>query len=218
MTPQINALPGSSALQGNASNIQLRTTPTGIQDAALIGLQDLFTRVAPTSGGNPIVINSAQLHLFSRGGFNGDTGSTVSVFRVTSDWLINAAGTNENDVSGNFRENSSASRWAGGTTLPFSTLDYAGGVPVSRIWSPGSDVRNSFDVTGLVSTIYATGSNEGFAVLTSSTSQLGFRTSEQANATTPVLEIDFDYVPVPEPAGLAILGLGSLAILGRRRG
>jgi hypothetical protein len=67
--------------------------------------------------------------------------------------------------------------------------------------------------------MYSTGKNYGFALTTNSLTLISIRSSEQGvtSALTPVLEVTYHYVTVPEPTALGLLGLATMGLLTRRR-
>lgn len=225
---------------GNNGSMAIRTTSTGIVSWGLLAIKDMFTHVPTTSGGGSIQINSATLHLASNGS-NQPSGYTINIRRVTTDWLANAAGTNEAKASGNQRNGTNATGaanvsggvgWLSGSGslagqfggLDYSTTNAVVGAPFANS-TYGAYI--GIDVTGIVSDMYALNSNYGFVISTSQTNGNNFvniRASEgelvtsppePANATfRPVLEINYTYVP--EPASLGLLALGALLIAARR--
>lgn len=206
---------GNTTNSGSGSNLSLRTTSGGIVDLGLYAVKGMFTLLPKTSGLQEISVSSAKLHLYANGSFPGDANSTVRVYRVTTDWLTGAAGTNEAQVNGKYRINSSSTTWSNANG--FGTGDYDTSTFASKIWSGGSNALNSFDVTALVQAMYSTNTNYGFVVDTTSLSTLSVRASEQDAFITPVLEIQYTYVDVPEPAAAGAVAVAMVGLLARRR-
>ena len=202
----------------DTGNLNIRTP--GTVEQVLIGIKDLFTLVPATSGSDQIVITSATLHLFANGASPGAANSTVTVRRVTSDWLVSAAGTNESDVSGRYREISTTTNWSAGAG-GFGTGDYTDTNAASIAWTGTSNFVNSIDVTDLIEDMYTAGENFGFRINTNSTTTLSIRSSDHFQTATvsyqPVLQITYDYAPIPEPATFGVVGGAALLALRRRR-
>ena len=155
--------------------------------ASLIAVKDLFTELPLTSGGANIQINSATLHLFR---YQGTSSTTMSVYRVTTDWLPDSAGNNENDVSGEHAEKSESTDWASGD---FSSSDYDTSEVSTGAWGNNYNEELTYDVTGIVADIYDAETNYGL-VLKSSDLIYG-RASEYGTAGyRPSLEIAYEYV------------------------
>jgi len=170
-------------------------------------------------------INSATLSMtFAAGSqFGNGTSQTWVVKNPTAQWI-------EGQVSYYFAQNTgSGVKWnssddpygAGGTGITMANqptvIDTASSTQgVTNL--PGTSL--SFNVTSLVSGWYDnTLQNRGVAILNTAGANNGnIYWAGKANATDtwrPTLVID--YTAVPEPAGLAVLGLGAAAMLRRRR-
>ncbi len=214
-TTSVTSGVGSATNAGTSSSLQMRTTSAGVVDRSLIALKNLFTLVPATSGGDSIQINSATLHLFANSTFGGDANSTVNVYRVTTNWVTAAAGGNETEVSGKYTKNSTLSPWATGVSGGLTASDFTTTNGASITWTASSNFDNAFNVTGIVTDIYSTGNNYGFVTTTTSTNPLQARSSEQTETITPVLVIDYSYVP--EPTTLGFLGLAVMGLTRRRR-
>ncbi|RPI60917.1 MAG: DNRLRE domain-containing protein, partial [Planctomycetaceae bacterium] len=156
----------------------------------LLAVKDLFTLLPQTSGGAAINVTSAKLHVF---GYVGTTGDTISIDRMTSNWLTGNAGSNEGDTSFLHRDKSADLHWAGGD---FSSSDYTTTNEATGSWNGSYQVEIVFDITGLVQDMYSTSTNYGFAIRTSNTSvQDSFYSSESSTplAIRPSLEITYNY-------------------------
>ncbi len=205
---------GGTVNNGAASNLTIRTTPT-LLDVALIGVKNLFSLLPKTVGTDQIVITSATLHVYANSSFPGDASSTVFAYRTTSDWLGAAAGANEGNVSGRYRIVSSTTNWQVGNS--FSTADYTTAESGSVLWTGTSNALNSISVTSIVAKMYELEQNYGFALVTNSVGSLSFRSSEQTTTITPVLEINYEYQPIPEPASTALVSMSVAVLLMRSR-
>lgn len=205
---------GGTTNSGAGSNLTIRTTSAGITDRALYATKNLFTLVPKMSGGDTISVTSAKLHVYANASFPGDSGATVTASRVTSNWLLSAAGASEADVTGRRRQVSTSTDWASGTGFGSSDFVTTGASTIS--WNAATNALNTFDITAIVQAMYATDTNYGVVLSTNSTSTISIRASEQASAINPVFEITYEYVPIPEPVAASLLGLGAM-FLGRRR-
>ncbi|RPI61476.1 MAG: hypothetical protein EHM48_05585, partial [Planctomycetaceae bacterium] len=153
----------------------------------LLGVNDLFSLLPKNSGGQLITVSQAKLHLFRYN--TGTSGNTISVFRATSDWMTDAAGVSENDVTFQHRDKSTDLHWAGGN---FSSSDYdsANGVSTSFVSSYNEEVI--IDITSLMQSMYQNEVNNGFVIYASASSN--FRTSESGITLRPVLEVTYTYI------------------------
>jgi len=182
---------------GNVGNIAVSTVNFG-----LYAIKDLFSELPGQTDGNDIQIIDAALHLYRYN--QGTSSDTVYVYRATTDWLFDAAGDNENDVSFLHAEVSSQTEWAGGA---WSTSDYDAIGEVSRSWVDGYGEECEIDVTTLVADIYSVACNYGFAIKGSTT--LSMRTSEHETTDNhPSLEITYSY-GLPTPTYILTLNSGS---------
>lgn len=207
---------GSATNNAGQSNYTLRSS--GVVDRAIVAQKNLFTLLPKTSGGDTIEITSAVLHLYANSGFGGVAGSSVSVNRMTTNWLPQAAGSNEGAATGALAKNTATTvPWAAG---PFSTADYDTTVTSSLVWNATTTNRlNSITITPIIQAIYNAEQNYGFVLSTNSTGIIQIRTSEFVNTPpiSPVLEINYNYVAaVPEPATASLAMLSGLCLLARR--
>jgi len=159
--------------------------PTAVR-VSLIAVKDMFTELPATTSGKDIVIASATLYLYR---YQGSSSTTVYVNRVTTDWLPDAAGSNENDVSGEHAEKSESTDWASGD---FSTSDYDTSETDSGSWSSDYNGEVTIDVTDVIADIYDAGNNYGVVITTDGPSIYG-RASEYTQAYRPSLEITYYY-------------------------
>jgi len=178
--------PSDDTTRGNDSYNGLQMDNNQV---SLIAVKDMFTELPTTSGGADIQINSATLHLFR---YQGNSGITIRAFRVTTDWLPDDAGSNENDVTAEHSEKSSDTHWAGGGD--WSSNDYDGSVICTGSWVDDYNEECELDVTDLIADIYDAGVNYGIGLdNATSTSAVG-RASEYTQAYRPSLEITYEYV------------------------
>lgn len=201
---------------GNDGNIMINTYHRTYRGVGLMGIKDLFTLLPPTDDtANPIQINNATLTLTRYN--QGSSGLVLNIFRITTDWMPNAAGENENNVSGRYAINATETSWAGepGHFTDFD-LDITQVAKANYVDSG----TVSIDITNIIQAIYDAGVNYGFAIVLEKKDGQGgvfanFRGSEHGTiANRPRLAIDYDYVP--EPASVGLLALGGV-MLGRRR-
>jgi len=169
--------------------------------ANFLVVKDLFDELPPDNGVEDIQIHSATLVLYRYS--SGGIGSQMDIYRLTTDWLFDGAGLNEDDVSGLHAEVSSATDWSAGA---FSAADYdqAGGV-VGTLSDDSYNGANPFDITPLVQQIYATGQNYGIVMfLKPGSSTMVFRASEANLSIRPVLQITYTYGDPPAVYDLTV--------------
>lgn len=187
---------------------------------------DLST-LAGLSGGT---INLAQLRLYHIGGNGGGSGGQALGQLLSHDWI---EGTKDNTYPGaaggasfthpagvNTTANRNAANgtatpwasWGAGSDSNFSPAN-DGGNNAASAWGGGGSNYTVWDVTGIVAS-WADGSlpNYGFE---QAGNNFTWQMSESGSQFQPVLFID--YTPVPEPATMALLVLGSLTMLRRRQ-
>jgi len=170
---------------GNEGNVYVTSREIG-----LLAIKDLFTELPATSGGCDIQINSATLYLTRYN--SGSSSDYMRVYRCTTDWLPDPAGSNEDDVSFDHAEKSESTTWASGD---FSSSDYDDSVCDTSSWVDSYNEVAEIDVTNVLQEIYDAETNYGFVLLPSSGASLNFRSSEQGTASRrPSLEITYEYV------------------------
>lgn len=186
-------------IEGGGVDAAMQTRNTGtINDVELVGIKNMMNSnmVPPTdASGNPIVISQAILHLW---GYTGSGANPIHIFRATSNWLGNAAGSNQTNVTWNHAGVSPSQNWVSAPPTGFSSADYTttDGVAFSFNTAPGQE--NDIDVTGIVKDMYATnggaGQNDGFVISSDTSSLSNMCTSEHWTvADRPCLEIQFSY-------------------------
>ena len=179
---------------GDSDRILARSWGTAAHERALISVTNLFSELPRVSREGILQIRSARLHLFSDVANAGR--STIQIHRVTSDWGGGSAG-DENTVSQAYRDLTTARRWAGGD---FGDSDYDTNL-VQATWRGGEGDENVFDVTSLVQSMYATGENDGFAIV-GDFDRAAIASSENPHvARRPSLEIEYEYASDASPAG-----------------
>jgi len=169
--------------RGNSGNVVV----AGSRKHGLIAIKDLFTELPKTTSGKTIVIDAATLHLFRYN--SGSSSTTVNIYRCTTDWLPDSAGSNENDVCHAYAELSESTTWASGD---FSSSDYDTANGVSGNWVSNYNEECQLDVTDVIADIYDAGTNYGMVLKTAD--GISFRASEQGTASLrPSLEVDYYY-------------------------
>jgi len=191
--------------EGELSVVDGPTTGGGSpKRAALICAKDLLTELTPSTGGTPITINSAYLIVYR---YMGPKDTPFSIARVTTNWVPDPAGTNEDDVSGLWSENSSWTYWTS-TADGFTTADYDAANSLQAYMQLGGwNDEQKYDVTSLISDIYTTANNYGLALIPEvdfvspdyiydQYYGINFRSSEYATVSgRPTLQIDYQYGP-----------------------
>jgi len=182
VSPPDNTTHGNRSLDG----LQMETVSGSPTKVVLIAAKDLLTVLPRRSGDLEIQIQAADLHLF---GFDGSEDQTIFVNRVSSDWLSDPAGSNENDVSGLYAEVSSFGQWFSGW---FSTDDWVSTVTASGPWAGGSDAETVINITALIAGIYTSERNYGLVLRCGE----GFATARSSeHQMRPTLGITYVYGP-----------------------
>jgi len=152
-----------------------------------ICIKDLFTEIPQTSGGNDVEIVSATLHLTRYS--SGSSSNVLSIYRTTTNWVPDSAGTNETDVTGLHAEKSSSTGWASGG---WSSSDYDSSACSTGNWVSNYNEECQIDVTNVIAAIYEAGTNYGFVITADGT--ITGRASEQSTASQrPSLEVTYNY-------------------------
>jgi hypothetical protein len=147
---------------GTASTLNLLHQGNGMKYQALFGWTDLFTLVPPTSGGQPIVIDSAVIRLKNHNNNVSVGPGACTIYRVTTPWLLSAAGSNETNVSWNERDMAGDLTWAAGgfDTADFTTVNAVGFTYPS--YDMGAFMM--LPVAALLQDLYDSGTNAGFVI------------------------------------------------------
>ena len=159
---------------------------TGTTKVAVIAIKDMFD-IVEAHMGSPVAwhtVSSATLTLVHA---SGTIPSTVYVDRITTDWLSQAAGTNESNVNMMYSDISTSTPWSTGVFDIAADADQS--QQATLVWNKSYRARNSFDVTGIVRTMFDTGVNYGFALYTPDGSRIRAFSSEASVLKQPSLEI-----------------------------
>jgi len=187
--------------EGSFSVVDGPTTGGGSpNDVGLICVKDLLTELTPSTGGHDITINSAYLSVYR---YQGPALTPFKIARVTTNWVPDSAGTNEDDVSGLWAENSGWTFWT--DTGGFTTADYDTAGAIQVYMQDGAyNAEQKYDVTSLVKDIY-TSNNYGLALIPEPDFVspdyiydeyygINFRSSEYGTVSKrPTLQIDYQY-------------------------
>jgi len=168
---------------GNDSNLSYDT-----DEKPLICIKELFTELPATSGGCSIDIKSATLHLTRYN--QGSSSNIVSVYRITTDWVPDDAGSNENDCCDKYSESSTTTSWTSGN---FSGSDYDSTPCDTGNWVDDYNEACQIDITDVMAEIYDVGTNYGIVI--TADGAISFRSSERGTASQrPSIEITYEYV------------------------
>jgi len=153
---------------------------------SVMAIKDLFTELPLTSGGADIEIVSATLNVTR---YNSGSSSTEwSVCPMTTNWLPDDAGSNEDDCCWSYLDKSESTQWASGD---FSTSDFD-----TTVCSTGYYVSNwqevcHMDITDVIEEIYSDEVNYGWVL--DADSNINMYSSENGSG-PPSLEITYEYV------------------------
>jgi len=170
-----------SDTHGTSSNLQVDSS----RKTGLICIKDLFTELPATTNGLDIVIESATLHVFR---YQGSGSVTVSIYRCTTDWLPDPAGSNENDCNYSYKEASESTSWANGS---FSSSDYDTSTVDTGGWTDTYNEEVEIDVSDVMADLYDAGVNYGMVVKASGA--VSFYSAERSESTRVSLEITYHY-------------------------
>ena len=168
--------------RGASSNMSI----SGSRKHGLLAINDLFTELPKTTSGKTIVIQSATLHLFRYN--SGSSSDTLNIYRCTTNWLLDSAGSNENDCCHAYAEKSESTTWDSGD---FSSSDYDSANGVSGYWVDDYNEGCELDVTDVISDVYDEQTNYGIVLKSSAT--ITHRSSENSQSLRPSLEITYYY-------------------------
>jgi hypothetical protein len=168
----------------------------------VVGYKSMFALVPATSGGQSIVIDSATITVTTSGP------GWIKIYRMTSDWMVKAAGLSQLNVTGNRRDLAGGLSWAAGQ---FGAADYDTVSFLTSTTPSAYNAQSTYNVTALVSGMYQLGVNDGFAINTSG----GYLRASEFGNSTPSLVVNYHYTP--EPATLSLLAVAGLAMLKRRK-
>jgi len=154
-------------------------------EVTLVAVKDLFSELPKTSGGQTIDIKSATLHVWRYNA--GSSSNTISIYPITTNWLLDPAGSNENDASGEHAEKSSSTDWASGD---FSSSDYDNSVCDTSSWVSNYNEEAELDCTDVIAEIYSDETNCGMVLFADGS--ISGRASEHETY-PPYLEITYEY-------------------------
>lgn len=214
----------------------------GTMHAALIGVADLFNLLPESTIAGREDILSATLRIRQRGPTGGEV---LGVYRVTTPWLVQAAGSNETTANALYALPVGAENryWAadvgkdpgvdteGNPTydnfIGFSALDYTTEDSQSfTIVDTTARVGYDVDITEIVRDWYDEG-NHGLCVLFEndywSNSNAPYFNDSESNSSWYNLEdgsspaVEFIITYMPEPTTMGLLAIGGIAALIRRK-
>lgn len=185
---------------------------------SLLGWKDMFTALPDLTSSAQIV--SATLRLCQRGP-NGD--EVFDICRVTSQWLVQTPGDNESTITGVRRLPGGENPfWAAGEAAGFGSGDYTTTNKATLTLTEYNYNKPVFtDVTAIVKDMMnESGGNQGFVIIqTAGSWDPWFQGDEQTQMgddgyyAKPTLYITY----VPEPATMALLAIGGIGVLLRRK-
>ena len=185
---------GSTDTYGANSSIFVQW-PGGVKYRGLMAVKDLFTELPKTTDGKDITINSATLHITRYN--QGSSSNTLYAYQVTTNWLFDDAGSNENDCCDDYAESSQSTTWASGD---FSSSDYDAAVCCTTSWVNNYNEVCHFDITDVIQEIYTDEVNYGWVLTVDADVYISVRSSENGTlARCPSLEIVYSYGGSGEP-------------------
>ncbi len=161
----------------------------------LMGFKDMFNLLSPTSDGKSLLIESASLELLTQ--VTSGAGSLVEINGMLTNWLVQAAGTNETnvhsdkcDIAGDVSWNGPDNFWSWGSD------DYSSQNAAVETWTGGWNALNTFDITDLLQDAYDANENFGWVIRNTTGSAFGgirIDQSESGGTNTPKLTIEYSY-------------------------
>ncbi len=157
---------------------------------AAIAFKDMFTLIGETPG--DVVVELATLSLVASS--TAGSGQRVYCDRIITDWLANAAGTNESNVTSAYTDDANSTPWSGGGFSLANDADTSERAELETgTWVVSYNVFNDFDVTDMVQAMFSTGTNYGFTVH-SDASEIKICSSEHTSRHHPKLTIEYSLV------------------------
>ncbi len=173
----------TTSLQGNNTQLDFwGTTKVGI-----IAIKDMLNPAHYTGAStiDEVQITSATLQLVHASG--SDTPDVVAD-RIITNWLADAAGTNENDTERAYADSDTTTTWAGAGDFDAAN-DLAGTPSAAIAWNKAYRGDNDFNVTAIVAAIFAAEVNYGIAVYTPGNIRIRAFSSETTGNKMPSLTI-----------------------------
>jgi hypothetical protein len=173
-------------------------------DYGLLGVKDMLDYL-PANIGDLVSVKVVLV------GYQGDN-DWVTLSRVATQWLTEAAGGNEIDTSWYESDVDEDVTWAAGS---FSATDFTTDDEASAQYSPACyNEALYFDVTNMVLDMVSAGQNAGWLVQADTgTNVYPYADENGTMSKRPWIEIEY----IPEPVTLCLLAVGGLALLKRKR-